>query len=168
VADSRTVYPLAYLITFRCYGTWLHGDDRGSTDRYRNAYGTPHIAPSRPWLAARLRTLKRPPVRLDAPRRRAVDAAIRETCDIRAWDLAAVNVRTNHAHAVVSARRDPEGVLSALKANATRSMRATGCWDSEHGPWSHGGSTRYLWTRRDVERAVVYVVDGQGGPLPDR
>jgi hypothetical protein len=24
--------PLAYLTTFRCYGTWLHGDDRGSVE----------------------------------------------------------------------------------------------------------------------------------------
>ena len=26
-------FPLAYLITFRCYGTWVHGDERGSMDR---------------------------------------------------------------------------------------------------------------------------------------
>jgi hypothetical protein len=25
--------PLAYLISFRAYGTWLHGDRRGSVDR---------------------------------------------------------------------------------------------------------------------------------------
>src|ERR1043166_8794893 len=27
-------FPLAYLITVRCYGTWLHGDDRLSVDRH--------------------------------------------------------------------------------------------------------------------------------------
>ena len=26
---NDTGIPLAYLITFRCYGTWLHGDARG-------------------------------------------------------------------------------------------------------------------------------------------
>jgi trehalose/maltose transport system substrate-binding protein len=36
---------LAYLITFRCYGTWLHGDIRGSVDRrYFNRFGTEKIA----------------------------------------------------------------------------------------------------------------------------
>ena len=25
--------PLAYFITFTCYGNWLHGDERGSVDR---------------------------------------------------------------------------------------------------------------------------------------
>ncbi len=35
--------PLAYFITFRCYGTWLHGDRRGSVDRFHNIYGTPRL-----------------------------------------------------------------------------------------------------------------------------
>jgi hypothetical protein len=35
--DSDT--PLAYFITFRAYGTWLHGDKRGSVDRHNNRYG---------------------------------------------------------------------------------------------------------------------------------
>src|ERR1700747_68137 len=30
--------PLAYLITFRCYGTSLHGDEQGSIDRHQNQY----------------------------------------------------------------------------------------------------------------------------------
>ena len=32
-------YPLGFLITFRCYGTWLHGDERGSIDRGHNSPG---------------------------------------------------------------------------------------------------------------------------------
>lgn len=37
---------LAYLITLRCYGTWLRGDERGSVDRrYYNRFGTSKIAP---------------------------------------------------------------------------------------------------------------------------
>ncbi len=40
--------PLAYLITFRTYGTWLHGDDRKSVDRHgKNIYGTPKILPNK-------------------------------------------------------------------------------------------------------------------------
>jgi len=34
---------LGYLITFRAYGTWLHGDSRGSVDRFHNRYGSPLI-----------------------------------------------------------------------------------------------------------------------------
>ena len=37
--------PLAYLKTIRTYGTWLHGDSRGSVDRREyNRYGDPKIA----------------------------------------------------------------------------------------------------------------------------
>lgn len=36
--------PLAYLITFNTYGSWLHGDRRGSVDRFHNRYGTPRVA----------------------------------------------------------------------------------------------------------------------------
>jgi hypothetical protein len=35
--------PLGYLITFRSYGSWLHGDRRGSVDRFHNRFGTPRI-----------------------------------------------------------------------------------------------------------------------------
>ena len=167
MSTASSGYPLAYLITFRCYGTWLHGDDRGSTDRHRNAYGSPHIPSGRAWLGVNLAALKHPPVTLDASRRRAVDAAIREVCAFREWKLIAINVRTNHVHAVVSAPCAPERMLATFKAYATRRMRQTGCWSERHSPWSEGGSRRYLWTECAVERAIAYVVDGQGGPLPD-
>ena len=45
--------PIAYFITFRTYGTWLHGDERGSTDRDHNAYDTPLLDPD----ADRLRSV---------------------------------------------------------------------------------------------------------------
>ncbi len=31
--------PLAYFITFHCYGTWLQGDAPGSVDRSHNQPG---------------------------------------------------------------------------------------------------------------------------------
>jgi REP element-mobilizing transposase RayT len=159
--------PPAYLITFRCYGTWLHGDERGSVDRYRNRYDSPKIARARSWLGKNARMLKHPPVALDALRRRAVKDAVRETCDIREWRLRALNVRTNHVHAVVAAACEPKHVLTALKANATRQMREAGCWPYQHSPWVEGGSKRFLWTESAVQAAIVYVLDRQGATLPD-
>ncbi|MBI3940802.1 MAG: hypothetical protein HY315_08205 [Acidobacteria bacterium] len=35
--------PLAYLITIRCYGTWLHGEIRGSVTRFVNRFEVPHL-----------------------------------------------------------------------------------------------------------------------------
>jgi hypothetical protein len=40
--------PVGFLISFRGFGTWLHGDPRGSVDRLHNRYGTPKQGPERP------------------------------------------------------------------------------------------------------------------------
>jgi hypothetical protein len=40
---NDTDSPLAYLISFRTRGTWLHGDERGAIDRFHNQYRSPYI-----------------------------------------------------------------------------------------------------------------------------
>ena len=165
---NDTDTPLAYLVTFRCYGTWLHGDERGSIDRFHNRYRSPYIPADRRRLEQKARKLKSEFVALDSARRSSVVEAVRETCNLRGWLLRAVNARTNHVHVVVSVgSTKPERVLNALKANATRRMKQDGRWVQAHSPWADKGSVRYLWNERSVERAVRYVVDGQGGELPD-
>ena len=164
---NDTDTPLAYLITFRCYGTWLHGDERGSVDRSHNRFGSPYISADERWQQRDAQALKSEPVILDAGQRASVEAAIRETCDLRGWRLRALNVRTNHIHAVISAGLTPPGrVLNAFKANATRRLRQDGRWHGQHSPWVNKGSQRYLWNERSIEHAVQYVVDGQGEELP--
>ncbi len=50
--------PLGYLITFRRDGTWLHGDKRGSVDRFHNRFGTPRIPHNEQWKKYNRRELK--------------------------------------------------------------------------------------------------------------
>ena len=105
---------------------------------------------------------------LDGIQRHCVEAAARETCDIRGWHLHAINVRTNHVHVVVSiGEKKPELALNAFKANATRQMRQDACWQREHSPWVDKGSKRNLWNERSIERAIDYVINGQGDELPE-
>ena len=157
--------PLAYLITFRSYGTWLHGDARGSVNRFTNRYGTPMLPPNPGWQKQIRETLSHDPVTLKSRQRKLVEQAIRETCKIRNWGFWTTNIRTNHVHTVVSAPCKPEIILSAFKANATRKLREAGCWRSNQTPWVDRGSKRYLWTEQDVINAVVYVEYDQGEPL---
>jgi REP element-mobilizing transposase RayT len=160
--------PLAHLITFRCYGTWLHGDDRGSIDRQHNRYKAPYANPNQKRSRHNEQMLKSEPVLLDSSRRASVEKAIRETCEYRKWALQAVQVRTNHAHIVVSiGAGKPTLALGAFKANSTRQMRQDGCWPFTYSPWVDKGSCRYLWDERSVERAIDYVINGQGDGLPD-
>ena len=158
--------PLAYFITFRGYGTWLHGDSRGSVDRFHNRYGTARLPPNPLRQQYERRLLKQPPVTLTARQRAAVERGIRDTCRFRAWLLWAVHVRTNHVHSVVTADCNSETVLSALKANATRNMREAGCWRSKQSPWADRGSCRKLWSRKQLFAAIDYVLYDQGEPLP--
>jgi REP element-mobilizing transposase RayT len=159
--------PLAYFISFRCYGTWLHGDERGSVDHSHNTYGTPMLMPDEKRRREMRSRMKRDPVELTATRRAAVEEAVRETCDKRKWVLKAINVRTNHVHCVVTAIGKPEPVMNAFKANATRKMVDAGALQRGIKPWSRHGSTRYLWTEESVARASYYVINCQGDDLPN-
>jgi REP element-mobilizing transposase RayT len=158
--------PLAYSITFRTYGSWLHGRG-GSVDRFHNKYGSPRLPHDKARLRYNRGALQQAPVNLNGIARRAIELAIHETCRIRGWSLWAVNVRTNHVHTIVFADCGPGRILTALKANATREMRAAGCWWSERSPWASGGSHRYLWTERALLNAIAYVMYEQGEDLPE-
>jgi REP element-mobilizing transposase RayT len=158
-------YPVAYFITWTCYGTWLHGDERGSVDRLQRAYGSPSVKPSRNRLLAARERLKGNPFALTAFARRSVDTAIRETAVRRGWTVVALNVRTNHVHAVVSGQTRPEAILQAFKAWSTRRLAQAGLVPDGQKVWTRHGSTRYLWTERGVQMACAYVSEGQGPSL---
>lgn len=164
---NYTDTPLAYFISFRTCGTWLHGDTRGSIDRYNNRYRSPYIAPDPVWHDFNREQLRVAPLVLGSRHRKSIQAAIRETCVIRGWSLLAINVRTNHVHVVLSADRNSKLVLNALKANATRQLRQDGLWPHGFSPWARKGSRRNLWNEESVARAIDYVLFGQGDELPD-
>ena len=164
---NDTDTPLAYFISFRTYGTWLHGDQRGSIDRFHNQYRSPYIPANERWRTYNELRLKAKPLILDARERTSVKEAIRETCQIRKWSLLALNVRTNHVHSVVSANRRSDLVLNAFKANATRQLREDGLWIHPFSPWADKGSQRKLWNEQSIARAIDYVLYGQGNELPD-
>ena len=158
--------PIAFMITLRAHGSWLHGDRRGSVDRFHKRYGTPRLGPNQLRQSFERSLMKSPPVKLTARRRAAVYRGIRETCELRNWRLWALNVRSNHVHSVVTANCHSKRVRAALKANATRTMRESGCWESERSPWSGGGSRRFIWTEQQLIEAIDYVLYGQGDKLP--
>ena len=164
---NDTDIPLAIFFTFRTYGTWLHGDERGSVDRHNNAYGSPRIPHIGHFEAISRDRMKHAPVLLDGRRRHATELGIREVCEKRGWKLYAINVRTNHGHVVAAiGSYSPERALSAMKAYATRRMREDKCWVEGHSPWAEKGSKRRLWNEKHILDAVEYVVNGQGSELP--
>ena len=158
------VFPLAYLLTFRTYGTWLHGDERGSVDTHKgkNVYGAPDIAPNPDLKNIMQGKMKNSAVLLDLTQRIAVEEVIKEFCENKSYQLHAVNVRSNHVHLVVSAQSKPEPIINFLKSYSTRKLREKNLASSETKIWSRGGSRRYLWKERSIALAIEYVLYGQG------
>ena len=72
-AAMEDSFPLAYLITFRCHGTWLHGDERGSVDRFHNQYGTPCFPANEARLNQNNHRLNHTPVILNSEQRHGVE-----------------------------------------------------------------------------------------------
>src|SRR6266576_5420493 len=132
--------PLAYLITFRPYGTWLHGEARGSIDRRNyNRYGTPGMPANEKSLADERHALRHAPVVLSLKQRKTVERAIQEVCQQRKYRLRAVNARSNHVHSVVTALCKPEHALNSFKSYATRKLRETDLISESLKPWARHG-----------------------------
>jgi REP element-mobilizing transposase RayT len=160
---DENAFPLAYLLTFRTYGTWLHGDDRGSVDTYgNNIYGTPRLAPNPNREATMESRLKQDPYIFNDIQRAFIEESITGTCNARGYELLAVNARTNHVHAVVSAQVKPEQIINGFKSHATRKLRENHLIKTDKKVWSRGGSERYLWKKEHVVAAIDYVLYSQG------
>jgi REP element-mobilizing transposase RayT len=158
--------PVAYLITFRTYGTWLHGDKRGSVDDDHNAFNSPMLSPNAPLRAAMVAQLKHKAVTLNARQRRIVEQTVDEVCRYRDWTLHARQARSNHVHILVSADASPEYVMGSLKSWCSRRLREQGVTDVACPIWSRHGSTKYLWNDRSLREAGRYVLEAQGNDLP--
>ena len=165
ISEATLDGALAYFITFTCYGTWLHGDDRGSVDLTHNRYGDPVLPADADRFASQRAALRDPPYRLDEPRRAIVVRAIREVALEQRWDLLAVHARSNHVHVVVRAGEMIERVLSAFKAAATRCLNKAYPQERSRKHWTRHGSTRYLMTDEQVAEKVTYTLDEQGEPM---
>ena len=155
--------PLAYFLTWTCYGTWLHGDDRGSVEDPHNRYARPYLAPNPGWSTAESRLLKSPPVTLDTAMRRVVRDAALEHLAFKECTLVALNVRTTHTHLVIRSKScEPGRLAGSFKAWSTRRLRDAGLLAPDAKVWTARSSTRYLWFEGAVQGARKYVLDEQG------
>jgi len=151
-----------YLITFHSYGTWLHGDQRGSINRKsQNIPGTAMLSADPHIFKLEQSRLKIDPVTFNSVQREILTVTIKEVCNFKKWELHAINALTQHVHAVVTASDPPDFVMNNFKSWCTRRMREKQLWTSKYSPWSRHGSTRYLWNEKDLKLACAYVVHGQ-------
>ena len=157
--------PLGFFLTWATYGTWLPGDERGWVwhgkglqlpDPIRQLEAEAHMAEDA--------------CVLDPEQRSVVERTIANHCDIRGWQVHAVNCRTNHLHVVVSAPLHPDKIRNQLKAWCTRHLKeldrsrlgAAGILHPVRDNWwAERGSRRYLGDEESLEAAILYVRDAQ-------
>jgi REP element-mobilizing transposase RayT len=168
LADTHRVpgaLSLGYFITVRTYGTWLHGDERGSVDRWHNVPGTPLAAADAARERWEAKQMKHGAMTFGARAAELVEGTVKELCEFRGWHLFAVKMRSNHLHVVVEAKVSAERVLADVKARTTRRLREERFVKQTEHPWAVHGSTPYLWTPEQLMGAIDYVENRQGGPL---
>jgi REP element-mobilizing transposase RayT len=152
-----------YFLTFRTYGTWLHGDERGSVDRLHNQVGEPLLGADPKLHRYRRRLMKSDAVLLDDACRVSVEKTIHEVAAYRGWRILALAVLSNHVHVVVETEEDrqnanPEKLTNDFKSYSTRRLREAGLLSPSIRVWEHHGSTRFLKTPEAVENACHYVL----------
>src|SRR5580765_1608931 len=152
-------YPIAWFITWTTYGTWLHGDARGS---FLNRTYLPPDAE----LEARNRSeMTEDVVYLTDQQRGLVDAALLAECQAQGWEPHALNVRTNHVHLVVSAALAGKFVRTRLKALASKALSDSaglpmaGDNNGRKRWWTEKGNDVPIETEKALEQATVYVRD---------
>jgi len=150
-----------YFITFSCYGTRLHGDEKGSVDPSHNMFGSRSLQPDLKRFQREKLLMKSAAFEMAEDERLVVLEAIRSHCLFRDWNLLAAHVRTNHVHVIVEAKAAPERVMNEFKSYATRELKRVGGNDDQKR-WARHGSTRWLWDDRDVREAMQYVCEEQG------
>jgi REP element-mobilizing transposase RayT len=158
------VFFIAYHITWTTYGTWLPGDFRGWIKANHNGIQ----APDRKLELQSLARMADDAIELTTSQRQLVEETIRRHCEIRNWQLYAVNVRTNHIHIVVTADRDPTEVMKQLKAWCSRKLSddagITTVVAKKAGRrrwFTEGGHAKPIEDEAYLRSAIKYVVEGQ-------
>jgi REP element-mobilizing transposase RayT len=165
-----------WFLTWRTYGTWLPGDDRGFVGAFHDRHGVrtsqnePGVpmAEGQPHLmnyAARVMTGGE--VRLAPAHAADLLDQFQETCAVRGWKLLAAAVLSTHVHVIVEVDGDPEGfaVLRDLKSYAGRRLNRVAGRPAGGSWWSASGSRRVLKDAANVAAAMRYVSDQPGAYL---
>ena len=158
--SSEIAIPLAYFITFTCYGTWLPHGKSTSVNAKCNTNG--HTFLSEHFTPDCFKLNKAPPVILDFDDRNIIVNTLKEVFLFKNWGLLSAHVRTNHVHVVVNAPIKPDIILNTFKAYASRNLNKKSVMQNR---WTRHGSTQYLWSVENVESAIKYVIEEQGEPM---
>ncbi len=162
-----------WLLTWRTYGTWLPGDERGFVGavvmatgqrEIHNAPGTPQEQPVAELEEYARSIMRAKPVLLESTHAAELFLQFRETALVRNWELLAIAILVNHIHMVVRVPDDPEGatLLRDFKSYASRRLNRAYGVPPNGSWWSESGSRRVLREESSIVTAIEYVRNQAG------
>jgi REP element-mobilizing transposase RayT len=165
-----------WFLTWRTYGTWLPGDERGFVDPIldgrgdrviHNLPGTP-IDADNPQLHHYAQEIMRgPAVYLTSGQTTELLAQFQETARYRGWQLLTVAILANHVHLIVDVKGDPDpaALLRDFKSYGSRRLNRRWPVPASKTWWAESGSRRILRTDENRIQAVQYVLQQPGALL---
>jgi REP element-mobilizing transposase RayT len=165
-----------WLLTWRTYGTWLPGDERGFVDPVLDEQGhrVIHNIPGTPLDAANPHLhdysraiMKGPAVYLNRDQAAVLLEQFQETARYRNWQLLAVAILPNHVHLIVGVNEDPDPstLLRDFKSYGSRRLNQRWPVPTSKTWWAESGSRRILKTEEHRIQAVQYVLQQAGALL---
>jgi REP element-mobilizing transposase RayT len=160
--NNISATPLAYFITFTCYGARIHGDERETVDYYHNGFLASKISVNKNLHDYRKKHMTSKSYIMGEKERQLCLLGLRDAGAVFDWRLYAAHVRTNHVHVIIAADNKPEFVMTQLKARASKRLNRAMYKRPPSKRWTRHGSTRYIWTDTSLLFAIQYVVLEQG------
>ena len=151
--------PIAYMLTWTTYGSWLQGDKRGYVKDGL-------ILPENKALnRANRANMASAPVTLTHRQRRIAEDALRTEADTLGQEIYAVALGKNHLHLVVNSNGLDAGRSASHYKNAARlAIQADGFCGRL---WTSGFSKRYCFDQRQLQVLIGYVDGHNKSPTPD-
>ena len=141
--------PIAYMLTWTTYGSWLQGDERGYVKDGVILYGNKALNTANKAL------MQYPEVSLTLVQRQTIENALRKEAELLGQEIYAIAVGKNHIHLAVSSNGMDAGVAVSHYKNAARlKIKDDGFI---RRLWTRGFSKRYCFDEYQLQTVIAYV-----------
>jgi len=143
--------PIAYMLTWTTYGSWLQGDKRGYVKDGVIHNGNKMLTLSNKSL------MRHAEVSLTPAQRRTVEDALLKEAEVLGQKIYAMTIHKNHVHLVVGPNAMEAGVAVSHYKNAARlAIQKKGFCGKL---WTRGFSKRYCFDKQRPQSIIAYIND---------
>ena len=133
---------IGYMLTWRTYGTWLQGDERGCKNEKLEQ--------------ANKKNLKKEPIKFNSAQIEAVKDSIIQEAKRLNQKIYALTVLPNHIHLLVE--KIDEAIESTAAFYKTVARKALYKNNLQGRIWAKGYDKRYVFTEQELLNRMVYIL----------